>query len=163
MSFQTGNWTSGSTWVGGIAPSSSDFATIAAGHNVTVDGTVAVGGLTIAATGTLTANANTLTVGPTGGGSRTLNVSGTIALGGGTINHNGNLIMATGSTLNMTSGNFNVDGNNGTTAGSVATGPAVQELRGDPLRPGGVLRLRRDRLYDGLHVPPHAGAAYPGR
>ena len=37
--------------------------------------------------------------------------------------------------------------------------PAAEELRGDALGPGGVLRLRRDRAGDGVHLPPHAHSA----
>jgi hypothetical protein len=124
VSAQTGNWNTGSTWVGGVVPSATDFVQILAGHNVTLDADATCGALTIAATGTLTANANTLNIGNTGGGARLLNVAGTLTLGGtGTINHNGNLIMASTSTLNMSGGNFNVDGNSGT--GGVPTGTSI--------------------------------------
>ena len=37
--------------------------------------------------------------------------------------------------------------------------PAVQELRRHALWPRHLLRLRRDRIPDGLHVPPHPAAA----
>jgi len=48
----TGNWNAGSTWVGGVVPSSSDDVTIEAGHTVTIDGdaTVICANLTIAGT-----------------------------------------------------------------------------------------------------------------
>ena len=42
-STQTGNWSSGSTWVGGTAPGDGDTAVIASGHAVTVDANVTVG------------------------------------------------------------------------------------------------------------------------
>lgn len=61
----TGNWGTGGTWVGGIAPAEGDTVTIASGHTVTVDGTYIVGSdpgsaglaaVTVAAGGTLKAS-----------------------------------------------------------------------------------------------------------
>ena len=40
--------------------------------------------------------------------------------------------------------------------------PALAELRRHPLRPRRLLRLRRDRVPDRLHVPPDPAAAEPG-
>ncbi len=40
--------------------------------------------------------------------------------------------------------------------------PAVQEFRRDALRPGRVLRLRRDRIPHRLHVPPDSARRRPG-
>lgn len=39
----TGDWLTGGTWVGGVAPTDGDNAVIASGHVVTVDGNVTVG------------------------------------------------------------------------------------------------------------------------
>ena len=61
----SGNWGTGGTWVGGIAPVEGDTVTIASGHTVTVDGTYIVGSdpgsaglaaVTVAAGGTLKAS-----------------------------------------------------------------------------------------------------------
>jgi parallel beta-helix repeat protein len=60
-SAQSGNWNSGSTWVGGIAPFAGDSVVIAAGHNVSTNGNRTCAGITI--TGTLSmSSGNTLTV-----------------------------------------------------------------------------------------------------
>lgn len=39
----SGNWSAGSTWVGGVAPGNGDTATLAANHHVTVDVDVTIG------------------------------------------------------------------------------------------------------------------------
>lgn len=50
----TGNWNAGATWVGGVAPTSLDNATIDAGHTVTINATgLAINNLTINNTGVL--------------------------------------------------------------------------------------------------------------
>jgi hypothetical protein len=138
-SIATGDWNNPATWnCMGCIPTAADAVVIAATHNVTLNTNGSAASLTIAATGTLTANANTLDIGPLGGGGRSMSVSGTIALGGGTINHNGNLVMNVGSTLNMTAGNFNVDGNNGVSAaGSVGSGTNIVRFNTANLTFGG--------------------------
>ncbi len=54
-STQSGNWSAGSTWVGGSAPGNGDTAIIA-GHNVTVDVATTVG--TAGGSGTLAITVN---------------------------------------------------------------------------------------------------------
>src|ERR1041384_6555194 len=43
----SGSWSTGSTWVGGVVPGSSDIAVIANGHTVTVGAQVNIGSVTI--------------------------------------------------------------------------------------------------------------------
>jgi hypothetical protein len=122
QSAQTGNWSTGSTWVGGVAPTSADVALIRNTHNVTVDGTNAAASVTVQAGGTLTIAANTLT---TGNSSNNLanTINGTLAVSGtGTFNVNGSLLIANGATFSQTGGNINIDGNSGVAGTSVPAG-----------------------------------------
>ncbi|WP_197062227.1 GEVED domain-containing protein [Flavobacterium rivuli] len=59
-SIASGNWSDGTTWDKGYAPGSADAATIANGHNVTLDGANTIGSLIVNTGGTLTAAANSL-------------------------------------------------------------------------------------------------------
>ena len=52
----TGDWATGATWSGGVAPTSSDNAVIANGHTVTVSGAASIISVTINTGGTLTVN-----------------------------------------------------------------------------------------------------------
>jgi hypothetical protein len=126
-SINTGNWGDTSTWDTGTVPTASNPVIIASGHNVTLAGTApspySAGNLTV--NGTLTANANTLTIGLAGGGNRPLTfaTTGAFVLGGSaTVNVNGNVIFNGSSTLAMTGGSLNIDGNTGTASSSVANG-----------------------------------------
>lgn len=74
----TGNWLTGATWVGGVAPTTGDNAVIASGHTVTVDGNVTVGNDT--ATAAITIN-GTLKFSRTT--SHVLTLRGTVANGVG--------------------------------------------------------------------------------
>ena len=60
-STQSGNWSTGSTWVGGVAPGESDDVVIANGHTVTLTGTgsVTVNSVTIESGGILEHDDNT--------------------------------------------------------------------------------------------------------
>src|SRR2546422_7296798 len=59
---QTGNWSTGTTWIGGVPPVAGDNAVIAAGHTVTLTANTAITGLTVNGTGILATGANTLGV-----------------------------------------------------------------------------------------------------
>jgi len=100
----------GSTWVGGIAPTTGDTAIIANGHNVTVDsawtiGTGAGAAITADAGGTLTLDAYAVTC------DGDVSLAGDVAQGAGstfTLNGNYNIIYTGSSgtwTMNGTSGN----------------------------------------------------------
>ncbi|UPT68428.1 MAG: PKD domain-containing protein [Sphingobacteriales bacterium JAD_PAG50586_3] len=145
-SIATGNWSDPLTWDCNCVPTSGDIVFINNTHNVSTDGANTSGNLTINAGGTLTAASNSLTVsgnvtdngdllitggtvtiGPAGGGNRTLLVSdanvGLLSITSGTLNVNGNVIIEnTDALFEMTGGAFNIDPNDGTLAGSVASG-----------------------------------------
>ncbi len=74
ISAQTGNWNTGSTWVGGAVPSTNADVTIANGHTVTLDVNASLNSLTIGQ-----GSSGTLHIG-NDGTARTLTVSGDITI-----------------------------------------------------------------------------------
>ena len=76
----TGNWSDGTKWDQGAPPAVGNIAKIATGVNGTIDAASTCAGLTINSGGTLTCNANTLTVDTFG-----ITNNGTILIGGGTV------------------------------------------------------------------------------
>jgi len=78
-SAQSGNWTDGSTWVGGVPPTNADDVTIAAGHTITVNTTAEANTLTLNADAT-----NGSVIRPDLSPSRTISVTGNV-----TVNNNG--------------------------------------------------------------------------
>lgn len=103
----TGLWGAGGTWVGGVAPSSTDNVIIATSHVITVNGIYTCANLTIGSSGLsptvkITAAANSLTI----TGLLTMNsgnFGGTYTLdaGPGTININGTISWASTSGTNL--------------------------------------------------------------
>jgi hypothetical protein len=120
----SGDWNSTSTWVGGVVPSCSSIATIAAGHNVTVTTTANAAGVVIKKGGTLTNNAGTttMTVGCTNNNAAFYNY-GTHNMTAGNLRVNGAVSHKDGSFFNQTGGDIIIDSNNnGNAATSVAYG-----------------------------------------
>lgn len=117
----SGNWNDAATWDLNAVPPSTANVVIATPYNVTADGTSAANGVTVQSNAQLTLSGGTLTIGPAGGGNRMLDVSGTVAISSGTLNVNGFANFGSGSSFNMSGGNFNIDGNSGTAATSVAS------------------------------------------
>lgn len=111
ISVATGNWGDASTWDCVCIPTSTDNVFIDPAHNVTLNVNGNAASVTINATGTLTANANTLAV------VNNFQNSGTLLLGGATINigpaGGGNKFYSTStaSTTTISAGQLNVNGN----------------------------------------------------
>ena len=123
-----GNWGDGATWSTGTVPVATDTVTIA-GYTVTLGGSAPSpyncaslgmgngGSLLVPASTTLNTgltNVNNKSI--TFGANATLNISG------GTLNHKGFIVFNDSANFIMSAGNLNIDGNNGTDAGSVPSG-----------------------------------------
>ncbi len=150
LSVASGNWNNPATWTGGVLPGCTDIATIAAGHNVTVNtaGNI-VKGVTVNTGGTLTVASGDLTVGCTDK-NNTLTNFGTLQVDGGALNVNGNVNIVALSTFNQTGGDIIVDGNSGMAATSVPTGTNIFRINSNLLGlTGGKITI----------VDPHAGAS----
>lgn len=172
----SGNWGDNATWDLGTPPTSNDLAVINSGVTVTVAGTTTpYNCLNLTVNGTLTANANTLTIGgtsangltvnsggtvnvgggtivigPANGSNRTLSMSGTMTVSSGNVVVNGNLSIASGATFTQSGGNITIDGNRaGDAAASVASGTAIVQINTHNLTlSGGTMTI----------VDPHANA-----
>lgn len=130
MSAQSGNWSSTSSWQGGTVPGASDTVVIGNGHTIAVDGNFAVKSIFINTGGGLNLNsANTLTVGPAGGGKERFDVEGSLDISAGTLAVNGQVEIHPGASFEMTGGQMIVDGNDGTSAGSVPNGMHLVHFR----------------------------------
>lgn len=117
----SGNWGDASTWDLNAVPPTTANVVIATPYNVTVNTASSANAVTVQSNAQLTLSGSTLTIGPSGGGNRMLDVSGTVAISSGTLNVNGYANFNSGSSFNMSGGNFNIDGNSGTAASSVAS------------------------------------------
>lgn len=125
IAVNTGNWSTGSTWDIGTAPTIANEAYINPGVTVTVDAaTNAARSLSISAGGTLTANANTLTI------DSAFANSGTVNINGGTLLVNGS---GTNGIANNASGVFTLG------SGTVTLGPAGGSLK--PFVNSGILTV----------------------
>lgn len=151
----SGNWGDNATWNLGSTPGASDAVIINAGVTVTVAGTTTpYQAQSVTLNGTLNANANTLTIsgqsasgitintgatmnvgggtvviGPTGGGNRRLTVTGTLNLTSGNIEVNGNVSIGAAATFTQSGGDLKIDGNAANVAGSsVASGTHLFDI-----------------------------------
>src|SRR5256714_6698522 len=137
---QSGNWNTGSTWIGGVPPAAGDNAVIAAGHTVTLTANTTITGLTVNTTGVLATAALTLGVSGNlivngtinGTGAITLSGGGTSIDGSGSITNTGILTINAAHTFLSTAslsfaGRIAISGavtvtNNGTVTSTAATG-----------------------------------------
>jgi GEVED domain len=152
LSIATGNWSAGTTWNKGVAPSCTDVVIIQTGHVVTVNSAANVSKtVTVNTGGTLSVASGDLTIGCTLN-NNTLTINGTLLVSGGTLNMNGNIVSNSSSVFNQSGGNINIDGNAaGVAASSVASGTTIlqfNQLNSGILLTGGTLTL----------VDPHANA-----
>ncbi|MDH5367434.1 MAG: T9SS type A sorting domain-containing protein [Cyclobacteriaceae bacterium] len=125
-SAQTGDWSTGSTWVTGLVPGTTESARILNTHVVTLTGDETIKNIVIDAGGTVTTTNRILNVngditvnGTYLGGTKSLDIqgsnttldgTGTIAVTGNDINIiNGNKTIATTAVLHITAGDFNIN------------------------------------------------------
>jgi len=169
ISTATGNWSSGSTWLGGVVPVSDEPVTIANTNVVTLDANESVSSLTINSGGTFNGSSNTLTV--SNGG--TLTNNGTLTAASGTINFSAGGIATPSGTItfyNLTVGGATLDlsASGGATinnilcinsGGSLTSGHAPSYNSGSTLKynTGGTFNPSQGEWYDnsgsGFGVP----------
>ena len=149
-SVANGDWSTGSTWNKGVAPTSADVVTIQSIHTVAVTSagqaastlalngilnvtggdlsltaTTSGTGLVVAVTtGQINVSAGTVTIGTGANRFSTLTNNGLLAVSGtGTLTVNGNINNTSTATFNQSGGNINIDGNaGGVSANSVPSG-----------------------------------------
>ncbi len=152
VSAQTGDWNTGSTWVGGVVPPVSCENVIINPNHIVTSSTAGnvCKTLSISAAGELKVTGGDLTVGCTLN-NNSLSNNGTLTISGGILNVNGNIDnSSTASIFNQSGGTVKIDGNSGVTATSVATGiPLFNSISNLVNLTGGLL----------LFVDPHAGTA----
>jgi tRNA G46 methylase TrmB len=149
---QSGDWATGSTWVGGVVPTSCQDVVINATHAVTVTtGSQTSGNILINSTGSLSISGGSLTASCTNANNTYVSNSGTLSVSNGTFTVNGNINNISGSTFSQTGGNIVVDGNNANSGPtSVATGTPIFWLQTSNVTlSGGTLTI----------VDPHVGTA----
>ena len=108
-----GNWSSGSSWVGGSAPGSSDVVIIATtgANKITIDATYSCASLTVNSGATLVFGSKTLTVSGSviNNGSITLSSGKLVQSGTGDFTTSGSLVFSGSGTLSLT-GDFTTSG-----------------------------------------------------
>ncbi len=127
QSTQSGPWSAGSTWVGGISPGTScENVLIKAGHTVTVNATAASAkNLALMPGGGLSVQASTLTVGCDTVRNYQLYNAGTLSVSGGTLAVNGAIINVTGNSFTQSGGSIIIDPNDRGNAGTSTTYSAI--------------------------------------
>ena len=140
-----GNWTTGSTWIGGVAPTNTDSAIIATtgGNSVTIGANVTNAGLTVNSgailningTAIITENGNVVVNGDVNGRTATIrmNTTGRTIDGSGTIN---SIILAAQNFSFLSSANLTIN-NNINSSGRTVTNNGIVYLNGNYARTGG--------------------------
>lgn len=120
---QSGNWTDADTWAGGAVPGTTDNVVINPGHIVNINASVTSGNIQVSTGGVLQLiSLDTLKMGTAGGGLALLQVEGSLVLINGMLELNGRLFCAPNAVFNMSGGLLRVDGNNGSSTGSIPNG-----------------------------------------
>jgi hypothetical protein len=148
----SGNWSDPTIWCGGVVPTLASKVIINNGITVTVDFVNAIAdSVAINTGGRLVVPAvGKLQVGPTCGSLKLLNVFGTLDITGGIVEVNGRSVISSGATFNMNAGELVFDPNDGTTAGSVASGTNILTINS----PTGTVSGGKIVFVD----PPYAGS-----
>jgi hypothetical protein len=124
-----GDWTNPSTWMGGVVPTDANTAII--NHAVVVNGVATCKDLTISTSGSLMCSGtDVLTIGNNPiGGNAVLQVEGSLTMDGNcTVFLRGSAAFGANATWTMNAGYFEIDGNNGNVASSVADGKSLLSL-----------------------------------
>ncbi|MBL7815437.1 MAG: T9SS type A sorting domain-containing protein [Saprospiraceae bacterium] len=140
-SSQSGEWNNSTIWQGGVVPTATDDVVIGIGTSIAIStsgGSYVAVCKSLVINGTLVYSNNRMVIGspdpfgnPSSGGNATLNVNGTLTIAGDYLNSfflNGNLVLNSGSTFNMTSGFMHVNGNTGNPLSSVAAGTSLVDV-----------------------------------
>jgi hypothetical protein len=113
----SGNWSDSATWSPPGIPGAGETVTIANTHNVTVDSTRTISGITVNAGGTLTV-------------ASTLTVSNNVALSGSVVQNAGSNVTVTNITYTGTAGSWvcnGTSGNKATLQGPIGSGFAIRQ------------------------------------
>jgi hypothetical protein len=124
-----GDWTNPSTWMGGAIPTATDNAII--NHAVVINGTAVCNDLEIAAMGSLTCSgSDILTIGNNPlGGKANFKVDGSLTMGDDCqLFLRGSVVFGANAAWTMSRGLFEIDGNNGDVANSVADGTPLMSF-----------------------------------
>jgi Secretion system C-terminal sorting domain len=124
-----GDWTNPSTWMGGVIPTDANTAII--NHAVVVNGVATCKDLTISTSGSLTCSgSDVLTIGNNPiGGNAVLQVDGSLTMNDDCqVFLRGSVVFGADATWTMNKGLFEIDGNNGDVASSVAVGTPLLSL-----------------------------------
>lgn len=160
-----GDWSDASVWACGTIPSGPSQA-VTINNHVRVTTPVVVGNvsvtvddsLIVTGTGTLTLGASSMGS-ATGNSNKVLSVSGILVVEGGTLNVNGALAVRSTGALTMAAGTINIDGNDGTAAGSVSTEPPFYILSSRIDVTGGAINIL-DPAYSTSTANPHLTRAF---
>lgn len=121
----TGNWLSGSSWVGGVVPGINDIAVIVSGANITINGNISISSVQVNTGGTLNAGSATITL------NEDWTVNGTFNRGTSTVIFNGTGAQTLNGTSPVNFQNIIINNTNGATGMGVTTHPVNTIIYGN--------------------------------
>ncbi|MFM9908869.1 MAG: hypothetical protein ACKVOW_05960 [Chitinophagaceae bacterium] len=126
----SGDWNNPFTWDKGIVPSVEDSIAILPGHNLIINSSAQVRGLSVAPGGTLSLNNASvqLQVGETSQSNHNVTINGTLSIINGKLIVYGYLKQSASSSFSMSNGELIIDGNNGTAISSVQNNTHLFEI-----------------------------------